>query len=557
MKNIFSIKNFDKISIKIFWSTVLVAIIGLSGISHYGITWDEQMNIDMVKWNLEYLRDGDPLSEHFRHHGFIFNYTSNLIYELQYGIKKSLFPSTSLNKQNFRTTAERNFYILKEKTRVKHVVTFLLSLLTYVSVAGLVFILTRSKLAWLGVFILALFPRFWGHSFFNPKDIPFATLFTLGTFLGVRLVNYYFGKEDQVNQIGLNKITVYSLLYGIAIGLATGVRIAGFFLLFFFLIAHLSVKSNLKDIYLTLIRFSKFYLIIFIAWTITTIAVYPASWSNPVKWFYEAVFSLSKYSVWDNTALFNGQQIPGRSLPWYYLPSYLLMTIPVLFQISFIVGLIWLILKYNKLNPTQKACAILVILQIFTLPLIAIIKQSTMYDEIRHFLFIIPGIAVLATTALIWFYQSIANKYIKLFLATLLTLYLISIGLDMAAFHPYEYTYFNRTYGGLKAAHRQQETDYWGLSLKEGMEWLNKNAQPNSTILVAGPIFAAQAFADRFQNFTIIHRDYFAWGKDPDPDYYLAISRYDYLDFFPQCPVVYSVIRQDTPLGIVKHCNKK
>lgn len=551
------LQNISKTYLKILLAIALVAIIGLSGISQYGITWDEQMNIDMVKWNLEYLRDGDPLSDHFRHHGFIFNYTSNLIYELQYGIKKSLFPSTALSNQAFRTNTERNFYILKQKTRVKHVTTFLLSLSNYLSVAGLVVILTRSELAWLGVFILALFPRFWGHSFFNPKDIPFATFFTLGTFLGAFLLNYYCQKETQVNKVGLNKITVYSLLYGIAIGLATGVRVAGFFLLFFFIIAHFFIKANLKDIYLTLIRFSKFYLIIFSAWAITTIAVYPASWINPIAWFDEAVFSLSKYSVWDNTALFNGQQIPGRSLPWYYLPSYLSMTIPVLFQISFVVGLIWLTFKYDKLTQIQKACAILVILQVFALPLIAIIKQSTMYDEIRHFIFIIPGIAVLVTTALIWFYQSISNKYIKLFAATFLTLYLSSIALDMATLHPYEYTYFNRAYGGLKAAHQKQETDYWGLSLKEGMEWLNQNAESNSTILVAGPIFAAQAFANRSRNFTIIHRDYFAWGKAPDPDYYLAISRYDYYDFFLQCPVVYSVKRQDIPLGIVKNCIKK
>ena len=42
----------------------------------------------------------------------------------------------------------------------------------------------------------------------------------------------------------------------------------------------------------------------------------------------------------------------------------------------------------------------------------------------------------------------------------------------------------------LKAAQGQQETDYWGLSLKEGMEWLDHNA------------------------------DDFAWAKAADPDYY-------------------------------------
>ena len=66
----------------------------------------------------------------------------------------------------------------------------------------------------------------------------------------------------------------------------------------------------------------------------------------------------------------------------------------------------------------------------------------------------------------------------------------------------------------LKAAQGQQETDYRGLSLKEGMEWLDQNA------------------------------DDFAWGKAADPDYYA----------FPHCPIVHAVQRQDTPLTIIKRC---
>ncbi|MFN7317834.1 MAG: hypothetical protein ACK5SC_02670, partial [Microcystis sp.] len=56
----------------------------------------------------------------------------------------------------------------------------------------------------------------------------------------------------------------------------------------------------------------------------------------------------------------------------------------------------------------------------------------------------------------------------------------------------------------LKAAQGQQETDYWGLSLKEGMEWLDQNAAANSTIVVADPIFAAEMVQDYQKNLTMI-----------------------------------------------------
>jgi hypothetical protein len=68
----------------------------------------------------------------------------------------------------------------------------------------------------------------------------------------------------------------------------------------------------------------------------------------------------------------------------------------------------------------------------------------------------------------------------------------------------------------LKAAQGQQETDYRGLSLKEGMEWLDQNA------------------------------DDFPWGKAADPDYYA----------FPHCPTIQAVQRQETPLTIIKHCRQ-
>jgi hypothetical protein len=68
-------------------------------------------------------------------------------------------------------------------------VVALIALIAYGSVSGLVGILAGPKYAWYGPVVLALFPRFWGHSFFNPKDIPFAAMFTLGTFLGTYWVN--------------------------------------------------------------------------------------------------------------------------------------------------------------------------------------------------------------------------------------------------------------------------------------------------------------------------------------------------------------------------------
>ncbi|GFE71280.1 hypothetical protein [Chroococcus sp. FPU101] len=552
-------KYISKSYIKIVLAIALVATIGLSVVSNYGITWDEPMEIEMVKWNLSFIRERKPISEHSRYHGFIFNYFSQLIYNTQDEIRKTIFP-TSITKDENISGWQKWINSIRTKTRVKHIVTFTFSLLAYFAVAGIVAILAGIDFAWLGVLTLALFPSFWGYSFFNPKDIPFATLFTLSTFAGSCLLSHFFKTEELKDspQIGLNKITISSLLYGSLVGLTTGVRIGGFMFLFFLPLAHLLSTPNLKSIYRNILCYSKFYLIIFLTWAITTTAVYPASWDNPIAWFWQAVKAMSQFKVWNNFVLFDGQQILASELPWYYLPRWISISVPVLFQVSALVGLVWIILKYNWLSRTQRACAVLVILQIFFLPFLAIIKHSTMYDGMRHSLYILPGIAALAITTIIWFFQKIRSQYLRLFLATLLSLYFATIVADMIALHPYEYVYFNRTYGGLKAAYQKQETEYWGLSFKEAMEWLNQNAEPNSTILIAGPAFAAQAFADPSRNFKTFDRDEFPWGKVPNPDYYMALPRYDYQTslFFPECPIVYSVMRQNTPLTIIRKCFK-
>jgi hypothetical protein len=56
---------------------------------------------------------------------------------------------------------------------------------------------------------------------------------------------------------------------------------------------------------------------------------------------------------------------------------------------------------------------------------------------------------------------------------------------DMAAMHPYESVYFNRLVaGGLRGVDGRFETDYWGNSYREGIEWVMKNV-PGEGIRVA------------------------------------------------------------------------
>lgn len=535
---------------RIFFVITLLATIGFSVITNYGISWDEHFEINMVFWNVNLITQGKELPGDAKYYGTVFNFTSEAVFKVNEIFQKNLL-GKNLN-YNYQDHEYNTLLRTYERIKVKHILTFLISLVTYFSVAGIVAILSGLEFAWLAPITLALFPSFWGHSFFNPKDIPFAAMFTLGTLLGAGLVNYYLKANREDIKLGINRITIYSLLYGILIGLVTGTRIGGFFFLFFVPIAHLITILGKKNIYKEINYLWRFYGAMFLSWMVTTTIVYPASWTNPVGWFFETLQYLSKHK-WSGTVFFEGKFISGQLIPWYYLPKLLLITTPLIFLVTFVIGLFWIFFRYKKFNDLQRACIILVLLQVFFLPILAIVRQSTIYDGIRQFIFILPGIAVICSATFIWIYQKISRKTMQLFACALIVALVSPIVLDMLALHPYEYIYFNRISGGLPKAYNQYETDYWGLSMREAMEWINNNGEPNLTVVSSHPVRLSKTFAN--PEIKVIAYEEFDQTKNAKPFYYLAMPRWDYQDKFAECKLVHQVIRQGVPLSIVRKCD--
>lgn len=348
------------------------------------------------------------------------------------------------------------------------------------------------------------------------------------------------------------------MLYGILIGLLTGIRIGGLFVIFFIILTHiLLLLGRNQRILQNFYKVSICYILLIITWLSTTILCYPASWSNPLKWFRESLSNLSQYA-WTKTVLFNGEFIPSTVLPWNYIPVWLLITIPLVFQVAFILGILVMARNYTKFSNLQRAVIILVGLQIFFLPIMIVVRKSIIYDEVRHVLFMIPGVAVICSAGLIYLYK---NQNVRLGAIALIGIIFTAIVFDMTTLHPYGYLYFNRVSGGLKQANHRFETEYWGLSLREATEWLNKNAESHAKIMVGGAPDSAAIFSN--PNFTIVGTEIKVDSLDSQapqpkllskPYYFLAIPRWNIQNYLPQCQVVYRVIRQDVPLSIVKHC---
>ena len=87
-----------------------------------------------------------------------------------------------------------------------------------------------------------------------------------------------------------------------------------------------------------------------------------------------------------------------------------------------------------------------------------------MYNGIRHFVFVLPPLAVLGGLAGTWLTAALARQF-RFAPLVAAAIFIAGIGLPligMARLHPYEYTHFNWLAGGVKRAHDRYMLDYWG-----------------------------------------------------------------------------------------------
>jgi hypothetical protein len=128
-------------------------------------------------------------------------------------------------------------------------------------------------------------------------------------------------------------------------------------------------------------------------------------------------------------------------------------------------------------------------LSAIALPIALVIGQrSTLYDGIRHLLFIYPVLVVLAAGG--W----TAGLSRRDLLVRRITAVLLVIGfVDILAFdvraHPNESAYFNQLVGGPKGAFSKYDMDYWGNCVLQAVAWSAKTAQLSGVpVVISGEL---------------------------------------------------------------------
>ena len=423
----------------------------------YGITGDEPVDSRHAAYVLDYFTKGDPAALHQ--------------------------PKTALHlygiSMQVMAAAICDVFHLDNYYEVRHVICALNGALGILFAGLLGWRLGGGVCGLLSVLLLFFTPRYFGHSMNNLKDIPFAVGYLMAVYYTIRLFDYYpfFRLRHMIG-----------LILGIA--LALGTRSGGLILypmllmyggLYYISVYGLKESYKIGKYRKPLGTILQVFIVVIVISYILAILLWPFALQKPLT---NVLFSLQKftnYSIGLRT-IFDGEQMMSNMLPWKYAPKYLWIGMPLITVFGCIGAGIYMLVKRKAFTlPLYFVCFA------FLFPLFWIIyKNSNLYGGIRHMLFVIPPMVILA--AFFWTkLLEYRNKYLQIGvligMGGLLALPVIHFFRN----HPNQYVYFNELAGGLKKCYGNYETDYYFNSLKASADWFKKNvplAADRKTIIV-------------------------------------------------------------------------
>jgi hypothetical protein len=406
-------------------------------------------------------------------------------------------------------------------------------------------VLEKFQRPWLAVaacVLLVLTPRIFAHSFYNIKDAVFLAAFIFAIYGAFR----FWRMPSAVNAV----------FFGVVLAVAINLRFVAVGLLplpFIFLgidaIAEKWEKSRIRAV---LGRTALFALATAVTYLICT----PASWSNPVYYFLKTVQRFSDFDEWPGTVLYRGEFFYGRDVPWHYLPTWMLITIPLSVLGLFLLGLVPIVARLITQrrrfarDPMREDLGFLGVL---VLPVLAaIVMGSTLYDGWRHFFFVYAPLLLVATRGLKFGIEKFRQpgampQYLRWagpVLGLLLVAYQAHLAWWMTKNHPYQMVYYNAALN-LVGEREDFDRDYWNLAGLEGLNYI-LDTDPRQTVTITGntnffiPSLLMLPDEERLR----LHLE----NPSLPFDYYIRTYRRDPVPRYKEMDLYYEVIADGMPI---------
>ena len=445
-------KRFSKILFPIIFFVAFI-ILGCLIYRDYGIPWDESIQTKIGILNYRFIFKGDPalLSFPQRYYGAIFE------------VPLMWMPA--------RLSIPRHLIIF---------LIFVFGLILFYFLGRRIF-----KNSWwglLGVVMLATSPRIFADAFYNSKDILFLVACITAIWTLLILLDNLTQEHKWWLFVGI------MLLHAGASAVFIATRVAGVMILPLSMIL-LSMKiieapASWKRILAFLLGYLAFSVGL-------TIVFWPILWQNPYREFVNAFSMMSKYPYY-NPVLYEGKYYLPKNLPWSYLPVWIGITTPLIVlagcaacMIGWIGSLISFFSFKQKRQVLKGSAPKIAIWVMVTgwlaIPIAAItIFHSALYDGWRQMFFIFPAIVLISLRGFFVIYHWILRipwrmNAIRIIAGIVFLCGLIEPIWFMVRYHPFENVYFNVFAGDSKTLRSRFELDYWGLSYKQGIDFILAN----------------------------------------------------------------------------------
>jgi hypothetical protein len=345
----------------------------------------------------------------------------------------------------------------------RHLVNAGFGLLAIASAGALGRVLGGPLAGFLSGLLLLLHPVFYGHTFNNPKDLPFAALYAAALYAGAATGLRRAGARSDVR-------------VGLAVGAALGMRVAGLMLLpavaALWLGLELARHKGLRTLPRVGLRVA---VAAAVAWLVM-VSLWPFAQVDPVRNPFRALGAFQAFHR-EVLNLFEGAYVRSDQLPRHYLPKWLALTWPDVYTVALPVGVACPLAVLARGGPRrrrERALSVLWLLGVTAFPVVwVVLTRPPLYDSMRHFLFVVPGLAVVGGVGLACALRALPSAGLRTAAIALLLWPTSRTVRDMVELHPYQSVYFNRWFaGGLPGAAGRYETDYWGSSYKEAVEWV-------------------------------------------------------------------------------------
>jgi hypothetical protein len=427
-------------------------------------------------------------------------------------------------------TAITQSFDLADPFDVRHALTFVVGL------AGLAAVVPIGRMAvgpWAGFVALALClltGNLYGHLFFTPNDVPF-----------LAAMNWALLATIVMARGGVPSWRT-TWIAGACCGLAIATRVGGI-LAQAYLIAAMGLlcmevlaqrgRASLPSIVQIAIRAAT---ALAIGWLVAILLWPYLQAANPLQRFLAAYRHFGSLTF-EMKSLLWGHEVSNEALPWYYIPGEMAARLPEIFIVLLLAALGFGTAAaaaffrklpgglFDALLRLAEARALLLVVAAALAPILFIIASgSTLYDGMRHILFTLPPLALIAAWALLKLAPVICRFPIPF--AALAAAQIISAVFVMAKLHPLEYVATNGFAGWTPGSYGNFELDYWSIAATPALRRLETRLQADSHYATRPPSILI-CIPWREHMVTPMFRR--SWRIEQDPravDFIIEVQRY-------------------------------